>query len=139
MEKREEDMEINGIGSEEAASPSVIDSIAAAEEQEELDPVKLKGAFRFAAWSSIILVRPMFLGLCCADNLLLAAGPNYLNPFATLLCTNYLWRHWIVGMGDYWDYLDVYVCVLGCALPFVGESRGAETNRKRDCKGVSFA
>lgn len=62
MEKREEDMEINGIGSEEAVSPSVIDSTAAAEEQEELDPVKLEGAFRFAAWSSLTLVRPTSWG-----------------------------------------------------------------------------
>lgn len=129
-------MEINGL---EAASPSVIESAAAVEEQEELDPVKLKGAFRFAAWSSIILVGSTFQGLCYADDPLLAVSLNYLNPFATLLCTNYLWRRWIVGMGDYWDYLDVYVCVLGCALSFVGESRGTETDRKRDYKGVSFA
>lgn len=43
-------------GSEEAASPSVIGTVAA-EDQEELDPVKLKAAFRFAAWSSLALVR----------------------------------------------------------------------------------
>ncbi|KAF8823265.1 hypothetical protein HHX47_DHR10000378 [Lentinula edodes] len=42
--------------SEEAASPSVIDSTIATEEQEELDPVKLKSAFRFAAWSSLGLL-----------------------------------------------------------------------------------
>lgn len=41
-------------------------------------------------------------------------------------------------MGDYWDYLDVYVCVLGCALSLVGEPRGTETNRDRDCKSVPF-
>ena len=47
--KREEEIK----GSEEAVSRSVSDSMLAATEQEELDPVKLKAAFRFAAWSSL--------------------------------------------------------------------------------------
>ncbi|KAJ4474485.1 urea transporter [Lentinula aciculospora] len=42
--------------SEEAASPPVFNSTIAAEEQGELDPVKLEVAFRFAAWSSLGLL-----------------------------------------------------------------------------------
>ncbi|KIK63988.1 hypothetical protein GYMLUDRAFT_161914 [Collybiopsis luxurians FD-317 M1] len=41
---------------EVATSPSVNGSTVAAEEQEELDPLKLKAAFRFAAWSSLGLL-----------------------------------------------------------------------------------
>jgi hypothetical protein len=40
-------------------APSVADSFDAAEVDEELDPVALNKAFRFAAWSSLGLVSPL--------------------------------------------------------------------------------
>ncbi|KAJ3725059.1 urea transporter [Lentinula guzmanii] len=53
----EDDEKKEEIGaSEEAASPSVVDSTIPTEEQEELDSVKLQVAFRFAAWSSLGLL-----------------------------------------------------------------------------------
>lgn len=43
---------------EKEKTPSVADSFDAAEIDDELDPVALDKAFRFAAWSSLVLVSP---------------------------------------------------------------------------------
>jgi urea-proton symporter len=49
----EKEQEMKG---EEAVSPSVAGSTVATEEDDELDIVKLKAAFKFAAWSSLALL-----------------------------------------------------------------------------------
>ncbi|KAE9387900.1 urea transporter [Gymnopus androsaceus JB14] len=115
VEKREEEIK----GREEAASPSVSDSMLAATEQEELDPVKLKAAFRFAAWSSLGLLVVLII----------------LIPLPLFFAETYIWRCRIVGLGHHWDYLDVHVCFLGGSLSFVGEQRGIGSDRKRYHKG----
>lgn len=85
---------------------AVYDRTVAAKEQAELDLVKLEGAFRFAmvfCHSGTSNIRSV-LWLGCADDLLLAGCPDYLNPFVILLFANF-WRRWIVDMGDHKDYL----------------------------------
>ena len=56
----------------EKKNPSVQDEVSVASvtsEQNELDPVALKKAFRFAAWSSVVLVGPLNLVLSSLINI----------------------------------------------------------------------
>ncbi|KAF9066978.1 hypothetical protein BDP27DRAFT_944001, partial [Rhodocollybia butyracea] len=91
-----EDME-NKEGSEEAASPSVIDSTVATEE--ELDPVKLQAAFRFAAWSSLALLLVLIilipLPLFFAQTIYGVAG----------------FSAWVI-IGIIWTFTSTFVVVL---------------------------
>lgn len=52
-----EDLDKKDTKSQDAAAESVHDSFDASEVEDELNPVGLNKAFRFAAWSSLALVR----------------------------------------------------------------------------------
>lgn len=45
------------LSEKEKSSPDPADAVSVKSEEDDLDPAKLQKAFRFAAWSSIILVR----------------------------------------------------------------------------------
>lgn len=63
-----EDLDKKDTRSQEAAAESVRDSFDASEVEDELNPIGLKKAFRFAAWSSLALVR----NIVCMSRLLAA-------------------------------------------------------------------
>lgn len=56
------------LSEKEKSSPEPADAVSVkSEEEDDLDPAKLQKAFRFAAWSSIILVRlsPLCISVMC--------------------------------------------------------------------------
>ncbi|KAJ7910497.1 urea transporter [Mycena leptocephala] len=85
---------------EKEKTPSVADSFDAEEIEDELDPVALNKAFRFAAWSSLALV---------------TGRPNHPHPAPAILASTIYGKGgltaWVV-VGIIWTFLSAFSVVL---------------------------
>ena len=109
------------IGKDEAgvhdkAASIAGDSFDAKEETDELDPVALNKAFKFATWSSVVLVNFLILSAMSSsipDFLLLLLVRRPYSPHTTsaLLLSTCLHCCWICRMGFGWYCVDVLVLV----------------------------
>lgn len=121
-----------------------VNSISSAQpsEDNELDPAMLNKAFRFAAWSSVILVRHRVVSDVCAA---LTVRGYYASAHrhasrdsaASVLRTDGVWGARTGGVGGHRLDLDLYVRVLRRAVSSLGEPRGARAHRERYDKGES--
>jgi hypothetical protein len=113
--------------------------------KDDLDPEALQKAFRFAAWSSIILVCVerqlvwlfLFLSLTCSCMLQRTASHiHYRDPSALIFCPNHLWNARPDRMGRNWDPLGVPVCFHRHYLPALRESGSFGDGFAWDGKGA---
>ena len=157
------------VDEDEKKSKEVVE-IAAAENDEsdkELDPVGLHKAFRFAAWSSIVLVGSFSHLSDGIETNLNSDGDNDHSHSASLVflfnrlrrgrivrqverlirlrwfaCTELTWHVLFFlyhSLGDYRDDLDLLLRVHGSPVPALGISGSSYSNRNRTCQGtVSF-
>lgn len=124
----------------------------------ELDRAGLKGAFRFAAWSSLALVSSFctlerirteqklaFLSILlmkrrsCPPRVTLGyqtVGDNdHPNPPSAILRGDDIWSTRTVGLGGHRYHLDILLCVYGSHISSMGEPGGAGDGFQRYHQG----
>lgn len=108
-----------------------------------MDPAALKKAFRFAAWSSLVLVRSLFspamrfLWLIVMGTTSLAGryAPHHTTP--AFLRIYDIRRKRTDGMGCDWNHLDLRVCRHGRPISIVGEQRSVAHDLNGNDQGMS--
>lgn len=104
------------------------------EEDDDLDPVALNKAFRFAAWSSLALVR-ILIHECSTTDLSVdfsASRLDYYHPISAFLCPNDLRSRWAHRVGGHWHYLDIHVCHYRRDISSMGEPSRSESDIPRN-------
>ena len=106
----------------------------------DLDPAALHKAFRFAAWSSVLLVCNLFFFLGQMLMLLCLLDGYYAHSDSTaaVLCEHHFWRAWAHRLGRHRHHLVLLFCVLRRLVPLVGEPRRPCPDRARYHQGASY-
>jgi hypothetical protein len=123
------------------ATASVKSSFDAVQGEDELDPIALTKAFKFATWSSLGLVCCRRVNHAINFDLTpygLVRRDDHRYPSSSVLRLHNIRNGWSNCMGGYWDHLDVLFCYCSCSLPTMGESGCTVANRTRNCKGMNY-
>lgn len=124
------------------ATPEVqsVNEVAGLTDDSDLDPVELHKAFKFAAWSSIVLVHilPIYATRFFVLTGMLspsACHNDHRHSPSAVLRTDDIRCAGPRGVGCHWHHLGVRFLFDGRRLPVMGEPRGPWNGASRSCQG----